>query len=192
MRVIACLGWGSLVWDPRALPIQRQWFTDGPFAQVEFLRQSADQRITLVLDSSASRVRSLWAVMDAMTVDEAKEALRSREGIPNSNAGADIGAWSVGDAAPLLIVDLPQWAASRGVDSVVWTALPCKFNGENGRRPTVEEVLAHLSGLTGRPRDEAERYIRFAPKQIDTPYRRRMEAVLHWTVSPLDANDPHQ
>jgi hypothetical protein len=27
--------------------------------------------------------------MDAMTVDEAKEALRSREGIPNSNATAD-------------------------------------------------------------------------------------------------------
>ena len=134
MAQIACLGWGSLVWDARALPIQRQWFTDGPFAQVEFLRQSADRRITLVLDSSASR----------------------------------------------------------GVDSVVWTALRCKFNGENGRRPTVEEVLTHLSGLTGRPRDEAERYIRFAPRQIDTPYRRRIEAVLHWTVSPLDANDPHQ
>ena len=192
MGVIACLGWGFLAWDPRALPIQRQWFTDGPFARIEFLRQSADQRITLVLDTSAFRVRCLWAVMDAMTVDEAKEALRSREGIPNSNAAADIGAWSVGDAAPLLIVDLPQWAASRGVDSVVWTVLPCKFNGENGRRPTVEEVLAHLSGLTGRLRDEAERYIRFAPKQIDTPYRRRIEAVLHWTVSPLDANDPHQ
>lgn len=191
MGVIACLGWGSLVWDPRALPIQRRWFTDGPFAQVEFLRQSADQRITVVLDTSASRVRSLWAVMDAMAVDEAKEALRSREGIPNSNAASDIGAWSVGDAAPLLIVDLPQWATSRGVDSVVWTALPCKFNGENGRRPTVEEVLAHLSGLTGRLRDEAERYVRFAPKQIDTPYRRRIEAVLHWAVSAPYANDPH-
>jgi hypothetical protein len=116
----------------------------------------------------------------------------NREGIPNNDAAADIRAWSVGDAAPSLMVDLPQWAASRGVDSVVWTALPCKFNGENGRRPTVEEGLAHLSGLTGRLRDEAERYIRFAPKQIDTPYRRRIEAVLHWTVSPLDANDPHQ
>jgi hypothetical protein len=62
----------------------------------------------LSLPASASRVRSLWAVMDAMTGDEAKEALRSREGIPNSNATADIGAWSVGDAAPLLIVDLPR------------------------------------------------------------------------------------
>ena len=37
---IACLGWGSVIWDPRALPIQREWFKDGPFAPVEFTRQS--------------------------------------------------------------------------------------------------------------------------------------------------------
>lgn len=135
MPVIACLGWGSLVWDPRVLPIQRQWFTDGPFAQVEFLRQSKDARITLVLDSSASLVRSLWAVMDATTLDEATEALRNREGIPTNNAATDIGAWSAGGAAPALLVDLPQWAASQGINSVVWTALPCKFNGENGEGP---------------------------------------------------------
>jgi len=81
---------------------------------------------------------------------------------------------------------------SRDVDSVGWTALPCEFNDENGRKPTVEEVLAHLGCLTGRLRDEAESYIRLAPRQIDTPYRHRIEAVLHWTVSRLDANAPHQ
>jgi hypothetical protein len=78
------------------------------------------------------------------------------------------------------------------VDPVVWTALPSKFNAKNGRRPAVEEVFAHLSALTGRLRDRVERYIRFAPKQIYTPYRRRIEAVLHWAVSPLYASDPHQ
>jgi hypothetical protein len=34
MPPIAGLGWSSLVWDPRDLPVQRQWFTDGPFVQV--------------------------------------------------------------------------------------------------------------------------------------------------------------
>jgi hypothetical protein len=180
--VIACLGWGSLVWDPRTLPIQRQWFADGPFVQVEFLRQSEDGRITLVLDSTAQLVRSLWAVMDSATTEEAKEALRNREGIPKKNARC-IAGWTAGEAAPPLLVDVPQWAASRGIHSIVWTALPCKFAGESDRRPTVNEVVTHLGGLTGRARDEADRYIRRAPKQIDTPYRRRIEAALHWTPS---------
>jgi hypothetical protein len=169
MLLIACLGWGSLVWDPRELPIQRQWFTDGPFVHVDFLRQSNGGRITLVLDSSASIVRSLWAVMDTAALDEAREAQRKREGIPKSKVADDIGTWSRGDAAPALLVDLPQWAESRGIDSVVWTALRPKFNDENGRAPTVEQVVLYLSRLTGRARDDAEHYIRFAPMQIDTP-----------------------
>ena len=184
MPVIACLGWGSLVWDPQELPIHRQWFADGPFVRVEFARQSGNRRITLVLESSALPVRSLWAVMDTSDVRAAREALRKRERVPEANS-SHIGAWSRGENAPLLIPDLPQWAASHEVQSVVWTALPSRFDGTE-RTPTCEEVVRYLGGLRGTVCDLAKDYIRRAPRQIDTAYRRRIEAELQWT--PLSPN----
>lgn len=169
-----------MVWDTRDLPIQRRWFTDGPFVQVEFLRKSKDGRITLVLDSSASPCRSLWAVMLTDTLEAAKDALRQREGIPKENSKQHIGAWSRGEKAPEMLIELPLWAEDRGVDSVIWTALPPKFE-VNGKPPSVDEVIVYLRGLTGTPRAHAEQYIRSTPTQIDTPYRRRLEAELGWT-----------
>ena len=180
MTVIACLGWGSLIWDPRELPIQRNWFDDGPFIHVEFARKSQDGRITLVLERTATPVRSLWAVMDTTDIATAREALRKREAC-NSNA---IGSWTTGESSPELVLGLPEWAHARGIDGVVWTALPPKF-GEGATTPTEDEAIHYLSRLTGAAHDTAERYVRYAPRQIDTAYRRRIEAILQWT--PTDA-----
>jgi hypothetical protein len=183
MRRIACLGWGSLVWDPRDLPIQREWFADGPFVQVEFVRQSDDGRMTLVLEASAPPVRSLWAVMDSEEIVSAREALRKREKM-SSKRRHQICAWSKGEVSPELILDLPDWASAHGVEGVVWTALPSRFNGKEPCTPTSEDVVTYLQDLEGSSRDNAERYIRRAPRQIDTPYRRDIEAALHWTHEP--------
>jgi hypothetical protein len=177
---IACLGWGSLIWDPRELPIQRYWFDDGPFMRIEFTRQSKDNRITLVIQENAMPVRTLWAVMDPTDLNVAKEALRQREGNPLREF---IGHWSVTEVSPGSIPQLSEWASAHGVTSVIWTALPSRFRGED-RTPTSDEVLEHLRQLDGAQRDNAERYVRLAPRQIDTAYRRRIEAALGWT--PLE------
>ena len=176
--MIVCLGWGSLVWDSRALPIQRQWFEDGPFARIDFLRKSKDKRVTLVLDESASPVRTLWAVLTSPSLQEAKLALAARECMTSKDPTKNIGSWSRGDESPPCIHELPQWAAANGIEQVVWTALGPKFNGEIV--PTKEHVVEHLRSLLGPERDNAERYVRFAPAQIDTPYRRYIESTLGW------------
>lgn len=177
---IACLGWGSLIWDPRLLPIQRRWFDDGPFVPVEFTRQSSDGRVTLVIEPTAALVRVLWAVMLSTELQAAREALRAREGITSNNWMSRIGSWQRGEAAPQLIPTLPDWAQAHGLDAVVWTALGPRFNGQE-TSPTVDQVIQYLRTLTGAVRDNAERYVRCASRQIDTEYRRRIEAELGWS-----------
>lgn len=146
---------------------------------LEFARQSSDDRITLVITPHAKPVRSLWAIMDAEDIDTARKALREREGILEKNEIKHIGIWSPGSQPPETIQGLDDWVASRKLDGVVWTALPPKFAGREVK-PTEEEVIQHLHGLSGAKRDEAERYVRRAPPQIDTAFRRRIEAELGW------------
>ena len=178
---IACLGWGSLIWNPRALPIRREWFKDGPFAPVEFTRKSSDDRITLVIDQSASPVRVLWAQMLSPDLQSATQDLCNREGITGKDPFSLIGQWKRDDAGPDNIPDLPAWAEAHGLDAVIWTALNPKFRGHNNVRPSADQVIEHLRELTGTPQKDAKQYIECAPRQIDTDYRRRIEAELGWS-----------
>jgi len=114
--------------------------------------------------------------MDVDDLPSAKEALRKRELCPMRH----ISSWSRDSEAPDNICGLPEWASAHGVGAAIWTGLPPKGGGE-ARRAPVEEVVAYLRGLRGAVRDNAERYIRRAPRQIDTLYRRQIEAELGWT-----------
>ena len=86
-------------------------------------------------------------------------------------------------ASPTSIPGMKAWADARGLHGVVWTALPSVFGGVE-RVPGEDEVVGYLRGLRGAVRDEAERYIRRAPRQTDTAWRRRIEAEFGWT--PID------
>jgi hypothetical protein len=175
----ACLGWGSLIWDPKELPVNGAWQKDGPIVPVEFLRQSGDHRITLVLDADGTPATSLWAYLECDDVDSAVAALQKREGVRDQDAARDIGRW-VGNSSPPLIPGLADWVREHRLDAIVWTALGFSSKGHVGRR-SADEVVQYLKTLPDEARSTAETYVRRAPRQIDTAYRRRIEADLGWT-----------
>jgi len=54
---IAVLSWGSLIWNPKALRINRCWKIDGPLLPIEFARISKKWPLTLVIYPYASEVQ---------------------------------------------------------------------------------------------------------------------------------------
>ena len=176
--MIACLAWGSLVWDPRSLPMSSEWRADGPGVCVDYFRQSKDGRLTLVLDRSAPISPSLWCLLTTTDLAEASQALALREGMPSTKR---IGVWSIGDNAPATIKDLDTWAASKNLDHVVWTDLPPKFNNQP-TPPTAEAAVAYLRNLPSEASTRAEEYVRRTPPQIQTVLRRAFERELQWAA----------
>jgi hypothetical protein len=176
--VVACIGWGSLIWDPRDLAVRGGWFGDGPLLPVEFLRQSRDGRITLVLSETAEPVRTLWCLMSVCSLADAARSLRQREGIPD-HCKQGVGCWPSEERRHAFSQAVESWAESLCIDAAVWTTLPPKF-GKDRREPSSDEVVRHLQGLPEDRRRLAEQYVRRAPVQIDTAYRRAIEKQLGW------------
>lgn len=183
--MIACIGWGSLIWDARSLDVDGHWHADGPALPVEFARQSSNGRITLVIVQGFSSVPTLWSVFNTHDLAEARESLRQRERIPRSVTDDRIAHWRRGEN-PIAEPDatISRWAAGKDLEAVVWTNLPAKFGGIDGRVPTESELVAYLQTLEGQVRAAAETYVRRAPRQIATAYRRAIEEALGWT--PID------
>jgi hypothetical protein len=183
--MIACIGWGSLIWDIRNLDVDANWRADGPLLPVEFARQSSDGRITLVLVQGFAPVPTLWSGFNSHDLAKARESLRQREGVFRSRADYFITCWRRGEN-PVSEPDatISRWAAGTDLEAAVWTNLPPKFAGTDGRIPTEAEVVAYLQALEGETRAAAEQYVRRAPRQIATAYRPAIERALGWT--PID------
>lgn len=183
---ITCLGWGSLIWDPRNLLIKGEWLDDGPLLPVEFLRKSSNGRITLVLDASAKLVQSLWCMMDTEDLEVAKWSLGKRENEDATQSWIDrrIGVWITGNDSPSLIPTLAEWAKLKDIDAIIWTDLRCKHPlDENEKVPaSVTEVVAYLKSLNEHAKnyEDAKEYVLKAPIQIETNYRQTIVNELGW------------
>ncbi len=179
---IACLGWGSLIWDQRSLPVRGKWFDDGPILPIEFARESCGGRITLVIADVEYTVRSLWALMSVTTLEKAKSQLAEREGVSEKNIKYSIGFWDrdSGKTHGRSSAQIGQWAESKDLDAVVWTNLKWGLKDSQDEMPTYNDVLTHLKDLPHEKRKAAEEYVRRAPVQIDTEFRRRIQMDLGW------------
>jgi hypothetical protein len=179
---IACLGWGSLIWNPKSLLIKREWFKDGPLLPIDFTRQSLDGRLTLVICVKVKPVRTLWALMATEDLTIAKKSLQIREGIGDKSADKYINSITFEEVTEDVTKSLIQkWAKLLNIDAVIWTALPSKFNGVDNKVPTEEEAIIYLKNLDVNTQYNAQEYIRKTPKQIDTEYRRKFEIEFGWT-----------
>lgn len=175
---IACVGWGSLIWRPETLPLASGWFEDGPLLPVEFARHSSRDRVTLVLVSTLPVVQTLWCLLATHDLSVARDELAKREGVVKSR-DRNTASWSLTGSSDRPCADaIGGWAIQHQLDAVVWTSLRPKWKGQEGRVPSAEEVLDFIRAQ-GQASEAAE-YIRKAPAQIDTDYRRRMRGEIEW------------
>jgi hypothetical protein len=172
-----CLGWGSLIWRPEALPLASEWHADGPALPIEFARQSGDGSLTLVIAPGVSKVPTLWATLAVADLPAAVEALRMREKCPTDRR---IGRWPAASKRHPQYDQIANWTIGKGINGVVWTALPPKFEGAAGEVPSASEAVRYLRALEGDAAKKAELYVRNAPRQVRTHLRGVFERELGW------------
>lgn len=176
---IAILGWGSLIWDPRNLAHDGAWHSSGPQLPLEFSRISSDGRLTLVIDPTYGEpVITLYTTSALPHLDEAIENLREREGTPSKNIGVInlVNGETHTRQNADLVEHIRAWGRANGFDAVIWTDLPPKFeiNGEAASF-SVYAAIAYLQSLAGEAAQKAREYITKAPKEVDTPLRRKIQ-----------------
>lgn len=159
-----------------------KWFEDGPLLPIEFVRIAQNERVTLVIAEDVPLVRSLWVLMSVTTLGDAVRELADREGIDPSHREQWVGAWqrSVVGEGPPHVDRIANWAEQRGLDAVVWTNLPSGPKEKRGEQLSYKQVRDHLERITPDELRVAENYIRRAPEQIDTDYRRALARDLGW------------
>lgn len=173
---IACLGWGSLIWKPEALPLASEWFKDGPALPIEFSRVGDGGELATAVCMNAPLTHVFWAMLNADTLHHAVSALREREQIPVSRSdGVGVMVFNSTSAGPLA-----EWATEKQLDAVIWTALPPRIDSLEGRVPCVKEVLDYLATLEGEKRQHAQDYLRRVPTEFETPYRQAIRKSLGW------------
>ena len=177
---IACLAWGSLIWKPAPLTLASAWHDDGPPLPIEFVREADGGELATALAPGMPDQPTHWARLTDGDLADARERLRVREQVP---AGRTDGIDSVardGARDDEHGRRIAAWAATHDLDAVIWTALPARSRGVEGRTPSVDEACAYLGALPRDRKAHAEHYVRSVPTAIRTAYRAAFELRFGW------------
>ena len=177
---IVCLAWGSLVWQPGILPLAGPWSTDGPSLPIEFARVGDKGELATVLCPGCPVCPVRWAKLSEPDLVTARKLLRRHEEIPPDRVDG-VGSVRLGQPPGALLgaADIFRWAVARkGIDAVIWTSLPPRFDGVEGRIPNPDEAVTYLRRLTGQERRNAEDYVQRVPAEIQTANRAALEAAI--------------
>lgn len=179
---IAILGWGSLLWEvrPEFDEWHDNWRPDGPSLKLEFSRVSSTRlgALTLVVDPEHGAPTGVaWCLSKRRDPDDAVADLRCREGCPiryiaRMNMVASAPDQSLAHEGAN---EIATWAHGRGLDVVVWTALPSNFTTEMKKPFSVREAIDYLRELEAPAKVKAAEYIWQAPEFVRTPLREAIE-----------------
>ncbi|MDD3772955.1 MAG: hypothetical protein PHC38_09920 [Weeksellaceae bacterium] len=181
---IAILGWGSLTWQPKDLKYDKtfDWQESGLFLPLEFSRISNNGRLTLVIDKNAERkVETLYAVSLYENLDLAILNLAIREGADTSKIG--FYNRQTNNIFPEdfdFSENIREWTKKEGFDAVIWTNLSVRFKDKTKLPLNADNVIKYLQNLPEETKVLAEEYIRKAPIQINTVFRKKIEEELGW------------
>jgi hypothetical protein len=175
---IAILGWGSLIWDKRDLPIVGEWQEGGPVLRIEFSRISSDGRLTLVIDEqNGADVMTRYARSAYDNLNDAIASLREREGTTKERIGfVNLVSHAERDWSrqqhPGACDGIKVWAQVHSWEAVIWTALISNFAEKCGQPFSATAAFRYFNSLAGETKARAMEYIQNAPPKVDTPFRR--------------------
>ena len=187
---IVIVGWGSLIWDPRDLPLERTWQNGGPNLPIEFSQVSQDCRLTLVIDYENGVVVPTQLIHSPrVNLGEAIKDLRLREGTIRKRIGfVDLrhgkdSTVNYSDAErdskdyldrQRACSDVSTWLSGTDYNAAVRTALTSNFKSEVDHDYSVDAALEYLWSLPKSAMERAIKYISNAPAFINTPLLRRL------------------
>lgn len=186
---IAVLGWGSLIWDPRNLKIDKSfgkngWDENGPKLPIEFARISSDGRLTLVIKEGCEEINTLYAIsayneLEVAVLDLAIREVCGRNRIASyQRANQELFPNNINrDIRKCISVWIYE---KQDIDAVIWTNLKGNFQDKMGCKISEENVIDYLKNLPLDIQAKAEEYIRKAPSVVNTVFRRSIEKELKW------------